>query len=61
VLLPKPGNGPGEDSSRGSGEAGNCQVPDDVVALSVKLTLSVLDLGQDCVRSPRQQGAMLDR
>src|SRR5215207_9807670 len=57
VLLPKPGDRLGEDGSRGSGEAGNLQVPDDVVALPVELTLCVLDLGQDRVRSPCQQSA----
>ena len=57
MFLPKPGNCLGKDGSRCSGETGNLQITDDVVALPVKLTLCVLDLGQDRVRSPRQQGA----
>jgi hypothetical protein len=57
VVFPKPGNGLGKNGSRGSGEAGNLQIPDDVVTLPIKLTLCVLDFGQNRVRSPGQQTA----
>jgi hypothetical protein len=57
MFLPKPGHCPGKDGSRCSGETGNLQITDDVIALSLKLALSALDLGQNRVRSPRQQSA----
>ena len=57
MIFPKPGNGLGKDGSRGSGEAGNLQIADDVVALPIKLTLCVLDFGQNRVRSAGQQTA----
>jgi hypothetical protein len=57
MFLPKLGHCPGEDGSRCSGETGNLQITDDVIALSLKLALSALDLGQNRVRSSRQQSA----
>ena len=57
MFFSKPGHCLRKDGSRCSSETGNLQITDDVVPLSVKLALSVLDLGQNHVRSPREQGA----
>ena len=57
MLRPEPGYRLREDGPRGSGKSGDLQITDHLTALPVELTLGVLNLGEDGMRSLSKQRA----
>ena len=57
MFLAEPSHSLGQDGPSRRGKPGDLQITNNTFAFPVELALRALDLGKNCVRSPRQQDA----